>query len=146
MRREPPSLRHVLVARRITRALEHAAPAGYDVLPEAGWLVQPRSVYVPDVMVAARQGTADADLLRIAPLLVVEILASATRVEDWGRKMVAYAGGGTDWYWIADAEVRELTIHRRTGGLFREERRLVSGQLVVREPIPVELDLPAIFA
>lgn len=36
----PPSRRHAVVARRLTRVLEDACPTGYDVIPEWGWRVR----------------------------------------------------------------------------------------------------------
>lgn len=40
----PPTRRHVQIARRLTRLLEDAVPPEYEVLPEAGWAVAPQTI------------------------------------------------------------------------------------------------------
>lgn len=62
----PPSRRHVVIARRLTRLLEDAAPATCEVLPEFGWRMKAGYDFEPDVMVSER-GAPGPDLLRVAP-------------------------------------------------------------------------------
>lgn len=141
----PPSRRHVLIARRLTRVLEDSVPGGYDVLPGFGWQPGPGTVFEPDVMVATT-GSPAADLLRVPPLLVVEVTSPSTRSEDLGRKLRAYADGGAAWYWVADQETDVLTVYRNTGGRFVVD---ASGEpdarLELLVPFTVDLDLRAVF-
>jgi Uma2 family endonuclease len=135
----PPTKRHVLVARRLTRALEDAAPAGYDVLPEWGWHLEPAQDYEPDIMVAPSD--TDPDVLRQPPLLVVEVTSPSTRHEDWGHKRRAYAAGGAEWYWIVGIDDHEIAILRRHEGEFVIANRLRARRHRVTEPFDVTLDV-----
>lgn len=139
----PPTLRHVKVARRLTRLLEDTAPEGYDVLPEAGWRVGD-DVLVPDVVVAPVDAPGP-DLLHVAPLLVVEVTSPSTRARDWGRKRHAYAAGGAPWYWIADADAGEIAVLRHDGHDLVETARL-RDVAQVAEPFPALLDVPRLLA
>lgn len=47
-------------------------------------------------------GSPGSDLLRVAPVLVVEVTSPSTRGEDLGRKLRAWADGGAPWYWVVD--------------------------------------------
>ena len=142
----PPSRRHVVIVRRLTRVLEDSVPAGYEVLPEFGWQPAPGTVFEPDVMVAAT-ASPGADLLRVAPVLVVEVTSPSTRGEDLGRKLRAYADGGAPWYWVAEPATGVLTVYRLEGGRFVVEQSGGPGGRV-RLPLPfaVDLDLGGVFA
>src|SRR5664280_1640960 len=131
----PPSRRHAVVARRLTRVLEDACPTGYDVIPEWGWRVQTQQEFGPDVMVVADTAPG-ADLLRAAPLLVVEVTSPSTRSEDWGRKLTAYAEGGAQWYWIVDPDAGEVAVFRNVAGEFAPRVRLADGCHRLAEPLP----------
>ena len=141
----PPNLRHVQVARRLTRTLEDACAPGFLVTPEWGWRVGERQDFEPDLMIVPEQAPT-ADLLREAPLLVVEVTSPSTRTEDWTRKMAAYAAGGAPWYWILDPDRRELTVLRLVGSSYRPEGTFSEGRQELSEPLPVVLDLDALFA
>jgi len=140
----PPTRRHAVVARRLTRVLEDACPTGYDVIPEWGWRVQTQQEFGPDVMVVA-DSAPGADLLRAAPLLVVEVTSPSTRSEDWGRKLTAYAEGGAQWYWIVDPDAGEVAVFRNVAGEFAPQVRLADGRHRLAEPFPITLDLAILF-
>ena len=141
----PPTLRHVRVARRLTRLLEDAVPAGLEVLPEAGWRVETHTVE-PDVMVATG-GAPGPDLLRVPPLLVVEVTSPSTRGDDWGRKREVYAAGGAGWYWVAEPEAERLTVLRSEGGAFVEVAAAAGpARLPQAEPFPDDDDQAAVLA
>ena len=142
----PPSRRHAHVAARLTRLLQDARPHGYDVLSEWGWQIAPRTVCEPDVMVFPTDAPGE-DLLRAAPLLVVEVTSRSTRSEDWGRKRELYAEGGAAWYWIVDPEANEVTTMRNEDGelvVVGELRDGGSHQL--GEPLSLTLELGDLFA
>lgn len=144
----PPNRRHVLVAYRLGRLLGDACPAGYQVLPEWGWQPVSEAVFEPDVMVAAADAPGD-DLLRAAPLLVIEISSPSTRSEDLGRKMHAYADGGAPWYWIVDPDAQSVTVHGLdpdTGRFGQHMRRSAPDLLLLRDPFPMSINLAALFA
>lgn len=142
----PPSGRHVLIARRLTRVLEDSVPTGFEVLPEFGWRPVPGTVVEPDVMVAAA-ASPGADLLRVARVLVVEVTSPSTRSEDVGRKLRAYADGGAPWYWVADPTTGVLTVHRNEGGQFVVEQSAgPDARVRLSLPFVFELDLRAVFA
>lgn len=131
----PPSRRHVRKARELTRLLEEACPAGYEVLPECGWRIGPRTILEPDLMVT-RIDAPSADLLTVPPLLVVEITSPSTRDLDWGRKRELYEEAGAH-YWILDAD-----------GLWVVSKRQKRHTGVVRltKPFAVTIDVDALLA
>lgn len=89
----PPTRRNSALSARLTVQLAVGCPPRVEVLPEAGWAPSEHTVFEPDLMVVAVDAPAP-DLLRVAPLLVVEILSPCSRGEDLGRKADAYAAGG----------------------------------------------------
>jgi Uma2 family endonuclease len=127
----PPSRRHAVVARRLTRVLEE-------------WRVQTQQEFGPDVMVVAYSAPG-ADLLRAAPLLVVGVTSPSTRSEDWGRKLTAYAEGGAQWYWIVDPDAGEVAVFRNVAGEFAPQVRFADGRHRLAEPFPITLDLAILF-
>lgn len=141
----PPTVRHVQIVRRLTRVLDDAVPREYEVLPEAGWAVGPLRVLSPDIMVALRSDL-DADMLRVAPLLVVEVLSPSTRREDLGRKRELYAQGGAPWYWLVDPESDTVTALELQGTAYVQREILREGVHQVRKPFTVKLDLGRILA
>lgn len=142
----PPTRRHIRVARRLTRLLDDQVPRGTEVLPEGGWQPADETVFVPDLMVVDIDAPGP-DLLLAAPLLIVEILSPSTRGDDRGRKMRAYADGGAPWYWIADPDAETLTVHRNTEGTFAVVAVGTTSQpLDLVEPFAISLDLAALFA
>lgn len=142
----PPSRRHVRVANRLNLLLSAALTRGYEVLPEWGWQPSEETVFEPDLMVAELDAPGT-DLLRTAPLLVVEVTSRSTRGEDLGRKMQAYALGGAEWYWIVDPEADSLTIYRNRGFRFVVELAGDASQpIVLTEPFATTIDLASVFA
>jgi len=141
----PPSRRHVLVTKRLTRLLDQAAPAGHEALPEFGWQPADRTVFEPDVMLAATDAPGS-DVLRAPPLIVVEVTSPSTRSDDLGRKMRAYAQGAAPWYWIADPDAGSLVVYRLTGGTYVEySRGSTARPLELTEPLVLTIDLVALF-
>jgi Uma2 family endonuclease len=139
-----PSRRHVVVARRLTRVLEDSCPSGFEVYPEWGWHAAAQQDFEPDVMVAS-QGAPGDDMLRAAPLLVVEVTSRSTRREDWGRKREVYAQAGAGWYWIVDLEADQITVMRGEHGQLAIVEVLSTGTHRLSEPFPVVLDVAALL-
>ena len=142
----PPTRRHQVVERRLATALAAAAPGGVEVVPESGWAPSEHTVFEPDIVVVADDAP-DPDVLRVPPLLVVEILSPSTRAEDLGRKAGAYAAGGARHYWVVDPDADTLTVRRLVGSRYEAGPALGAGARVrLDEPFPVTLDLAALFA
>lgn len=139
----PPSRCHVVIARRLTRLLEDAVPATCEVLPGFGWRMRVGSDFEPEIMVSER-GAPGPDLLRVAPLLVVDVTSPSTKGDDWGRKTALHAEGGLLGYWIVEPDVDTLTaLH--DGGSFQVVRRIDGGSVTLSAPFAVELDTAGIF-
>ena len=69
---------------------------------------QPRTVVVPDLIVARSGDFTEKDLPR-APLLAVEILSPSTRRLELTLKRDLYAEAGTAAYWVLDPQVPSIT-------------------------------------
>lgn len=142
----PPSRRHVKVARRITRILEDAAPPHLEVLPEFGWHMAEGYDFEPDIMVAER-GAPGPDLLRVAPLIIVEVVSPSTRSVDMGRKMELYASGGCPIYWVVDPENDLIQVYYNEAGRFVRGVTVHPWETAHFEMVfDFTLDGPAIFA
>lgn len=141
----PPSKRHVVIARRLTRLLEDAAPPAYEVLPEYGWRLRPCYDFEPDIIVSER-GAPGPDLLRVPPLLVVEVTSPSMRMTDTGRKAVLYAEGGLPWYWVLDPDNSTVTVLHNQDGRFERVQVIEAGTVTMDEPFTVTLDTGRIFA
>ena len=142
----PPTIRHSIIAGRLTAALTTACPPGHVVLPEAGWAPADHTVFVPDLMVANldRLGR---DVLRSAPLLVVEITSPSTRSEDLGRKMRAYADGRCPWYLVVDPDADTVTLNRLEHGGYAVAADAAAPELLALPgPIALVLDLASLLA
>lgn len=141
----PPSRRHVLITKRLARMLDQAAPDGHEALPEFGWQPADRTVFELDVMLAAVDAPGS-DVLRVPPLIVVEVTSPSTRSDDLGRKMRADAQGSAPWCWIVDSELGSLVVYRLTGGAYVEHTRGSTARpLELTEPLVLTIDLVTLF-
>lgn len=143
---DPPTIRHSVIAGRLTATLAAACPSDHVVLPEAGWALTDHTVFVPDLVVASSDRLGR-DLLRSAPLLVVEITSPSTRSEDLGRKVRAYADGRCPWYLVVDPDADSVTLDRLRGDAYVVVAApSAPGRLTVDEPLSLVLDLGALLA
>lgn len=99
----------------------------------------PKDFVLPDVLVATAADCAD-DGIRVAPLLVVEVLSRSTRRRDRGEKRDIYAELGVPHYWLVDPE-RHTAMVLRLGSEGYDEELTAVGELVVEEPFPVTVPL-----
>jgi Uma2 family endonuclease len=83
------------------------------------WVVGPRTLFQPDLLVARRDEVGPKRLER-APLLVVEVLSPSTRRFDLALKRMAYAEAGVAAYWLVDTEVPSLMVLDLEAGLYTE--------------------------
>lgn len=142
----PPTIRHSIIATRLGAALLASCPSDHVVLTEAGWAPADHTVFVPDLMVASTDHLGR-DLLRSAPVLVVEITSPSTRTEDLGRKLHAYADGGCPSYWVVDPEADTLTVHQLADGSYGVTDVGTSPDVVrLTRPLSLSLDLGNLFS
>jgi Uma2 family endonuclease len=127
----------------IAAALRAAAPLGLAVVgPSYGVYddpASPDSFLLPDVVVARRADCED-DGLRVAPVLVVEVLAPSTRRRDRGEKRAIYAELGVPHHWLVDPEQHTATVLGLSGAEY-DEVLTATGELVVELPFPVTVPL-----
>lgn len=127
----------------VAAALRAAAPPGlavvgpsYAVHYDAG---APSNFVLPDVLVARREHCGD-DGIRVAPLLVVEVLSRSTRRRDRGEKREIYAALGVPHYWLVDPDRHTATVLRLRGEAY-VQLAAATGELVVAEPFAVRVPL-----
>ncbi|HVM26157.1 MAG TPA: Uma2 family endonuclease [Mycobacteriales bacterium] len=127
----------------VLSALRPAATSGLSVVgPSYAVYYDPSSpgdFVLPDVVVARTDDCGD-DGIRVAPLLVVEVLSRSTRRRDWGDKLDIYAGLGVPHYWLVDPERHTATV-LRLGPSGYEEAVTAVGDLVVEDPFAVRVPL-----
>jgi Uma2 family endonuclease len=138
----PPARRHVLVAKRLGRLLDDHCPPGYTTYPEWGWRTD-EGDFEPDLMVASVD--APDDQFVGAPLLVVEVLSPASRLDDLVTKRDKYALAGAAWYWIVDCDTPSITVMRNASGRFVEVQRIAEASVPTVGPFPVTVDPGALL-
>lgn len=127
----------------VAAALRAAAPPGLSVVGPSYAVYydarSPKDFVLPDVVVARTQDCGD-DGIRVAPLLVVEVLSRSTRRRDRGEKRDIYAELGVPHYWLVDPERHTATVLRLAGDGYEEATTAV-GELAVDEPFPARVPL-----
>jgi len=102
------------------RVLSEAVPSNLVVLTAPfDWIVDTHTKLQPDLLVF-RRADVDADALRVAPLLAVEVLSPSTRRLDLGTKKLAIAAGGAAHYWVVDPATPSITAFDLAAGEFVE--------------------------
>jgi len=135
-----PGFRHQVVSLRLIVSLDHACPAGLQVLaaPFAVGLSIDTEVQ-PDLLVAPRDAFTDKDLSG-APLLAVEILSPSTRLIDLNLKKARYEQAGCPSYWVIDPVALRLTAWELRDGAYAEVADLGPGDSwTARLPFEVTL-------
>lgn len=127
----------------VASVLRSLAPAGLSVVGPSYAVYydpsSPKSFVLPDVLVARTEDCGD-DGIRVAPLLVVEVLSRSTRRRDRGEKRDIYADLGVPHYWLVDPERHAATV-LRLGENGYDEELVAVGELVVDEPFPARVPL-----
>ncbi len=82
---------------------------------------QARRPLVPDVAYLSYgripyENATDADIPRVAPDVVVEILSSGDAVKDIEEKVRAYLAAGTTVVFLVDTDLQTVTARRKNGG------------------------------
>lgn len=127
----------------VAAVLRATAPPGLSVVGPSYAVYydaqSPKSFVLPDVLVARTEDCGD-DGIRVAPLLVVEVLSRSTRRRDQGEKREIYAELGVPHYWLIDPGRHAATVLSLTEAGYEQTSTAV-GELVVVEPFPVRVPL-----
>jgi len=100
--------------------LRSAAPPDLRVfVAPLDWVVDPRTSFQPDVLVARRVDVGPRNLPR-PPVVAVEVLSPNTRRIDLVLKRDAYAAAGVPSYWIVDPDGPSVTFLRLDGPAYSE--------------------------
>jgi Uma2 family endonuclease len=137
----PPTRRHQRAEMAVYEVLRPLVPEGYELFVEWGWRTG-ASWFRPDLMIVPADGPAD--IARDPPLLIVEIVSPANRLDDIVTKREKYARGGLSWYWIVDLDEPSLLVLQLVNGVMIERQRL-SAAGTTFGPLRVEID-PAALA
>ena len=109
--------------------------------------VDPAIIRVPDLMIVRTDcGTARARADEV--LLAVEIISPGSRNVDTHLKSVEYAEAGIPHYWLVDLDPPAPTITVFGLGAPGDgylESQTASGELVVRQPFALRVDIEALF-
>lgn len=113
-----PSYVHQRAVLRLGVLLDAAISDDLEVLVAPfEWRPNNTSSFQPDVLVF-RRADVDPDLLRVPPVLAIEVLSPSTHGVDLGAKLDAYGRSGLDHYWVVDPLAPSLVVYgREAGGL-----------------------------
>lgn len=112
-----PATRHQICVVQLSSALLAASSPEHLVLVAPyDWVVGPRTLFQPDLLVALRSDVGEKRLEK-PPLLVVEVLSPSTRRVDLATKRMAYAEAGVPDYWIVDPGAPSIVaLHLQADG------------------------------
>ena len=102
-------------------------------------LVFNENVVQPDLLVAPRAAFSSR-VLRVVPLLVVEVQSPSTSWIDNGTKRQIYAQAGIHHYWLADPEVPSITTLTLDGGEYRQTAHVAEDNTATLDA-PIEIHL-----
>lgn len=108
----------------------------------------PRNDYEPDIffLSASKAALVGPETLRFpVPDLVVEVLSPSTEKNDRGVKFVDYALHGVREYWIVDAEMETVELHRLEGDIYRPAQPVKEGVLTSEVIAGFEIPVRAVF-
>lgn len=140
-----PAGQHQRVVRRISFALEDAAPDGVEVLDAINVRVGPGRILIPDVVVLRTAGL-DKTVYESADVLMVVEVASPLRPGiDRVTKPAAYGRAGIPHYLLVESDggIVSATAYALTpAGVYGEAARSDPGGVVeLRQPFPLRIDV-----
>lgn len=143
-----PAVAHQRLVRNLARALEAAAPAGFEVFEGLNIRVGRDRIMIPDIVVLTKPGF---DALIVGPDLVALVVEVTSPSNAWVDRLVkpgAYAGAGIPSFLRVDLDRagRELgaTSYSLTTKGFIACAQASGGRLTLTEPFPVGLNLAAL--
>jgi Uma2 family endonuclease len=136
-----PSAQHQWAHSNLFGLLRAAAPPEVIVFSAPfDWIVDEHTKLQPDLLVFRRDAV-DADALRVAPVLAVEILSPSTRHLDLGTKKLAIAAAGAAHYWVVDPLAPSVTAFESTDGEFVDAGSATGDNvLTLDRPFPVTVN------
>ena len=148
----PPTFRHILIAKFIEREFENEInrlKLPWLSIREGGIRTGWRKSRLSDVYVVTREQIMDSldesGVLDTSPLLVVEVVSPDSIKRDYRYKRSEYAALGINEYWIVDPLQQQVTILILDEGLYEETVFSVEQQLVSPTFTEIKLTPSQIF-
>lgn len=143
-----PAAPHQRLVRNLARALEAAAPAGFEVFEALNIRVGRDRIMIPDIVVLNEPGL-DAVIFEPGPVaLVVEVTSPSNAWVDRLVKPEAYACAGIPYFLRVDLDRTGPELGATSYSLARDgfivSARAVAGRLTLKEPFPADLDITAL--
>jgi Uma2 family endonuclease len=140
-----PAGPHQRMARRLSFALEAAAPAGLEILDAINVRVGPGRILIPDIVVLRETGLDKTVYEAADALMVVEIASPSRPGIDRITKPAAYGRAGIPYYLLVESngDAMIATAYVLTpGGVYGEAARSdARAVLSLQQPFPVSIDL-----
>ncbi|GAC1367365.1 MAG: Uma2 family endonuclease [Actinomycetota bacterium] len=141
----PPGGPHQLVSVELVSVLRAAAPPGLVVVEVMGVRLPDHTMFIPDVLVAARDvvlANQSGILEPAAVALVVEIVSQGSRTIDRVTKPAVYAAAGIPSFWRVELEEGPgIHAFRLEQGRYVEAGSARPGErLMLQEPFVVSID------
>jgi len=102
---------------------------GLRVYPELRLQVSAERYRVPDVMVIRASDPVD-EIVRVAPMLCIEILSRDDRMSEMQEKIDDYLGMGVEVVWLVDPRRRKAFVVDERGGQQPVEELVVPGTAI----------------
>ena len=119
------------------------AQCNAEVLTELDWIVSPKTVVRPDVLVVC--GDAPEKHLVSRPELIVEVLSASTREQDLGFKKNLFLDQAVPYYLVADPATQELRIFQLKENAYSELPNSKQIQLQICGNCKLTIDTTRVF-
>ena len=143
--------KHQQALARLAGLIDAQLPRGWECVIDFEVVVRtehPVILRAPDLVVVAVGGP-EKRVTATEVLLAVEIISPGTRNVDTHLKSFEYAESGIPHYWLIDLDppAPSITVFGLGApGDGYEESQTATGELVVREPFPLRIDIDALVA
>ncbi|MEM8675960.1 MAG: Uma2 family endonuclease [Cyanobacteria bacterium P01_G01_bin.67] len=149
----PPTFRHILIAKFIERELDREINRftfPWLAMREGGIRTGWRKSRIADVYVVEKSQVIDSldesGVIDNPPLLVVEVVSPESIKRDYRYKRSEYAALGINEYWIVDPIKQQVTILTLDEGLYEEQTFTTNQELASATFTEVKLTPQQIFA
>jgi len=149
----PPTFRHILIAKFIERELDREISRlelSWLAMREGGIRTGWRKSRIADVYVMTKEQIQDSldesGILLTSPLLVIEVVSPESIKRDYRFKRSEYAALGICEYWIVDPLEQQVTILVLDEGLYEETVFTAEQELISPTFAELKLTPQQIFA